>query len=282
MATNNLEVANSALNRLGAKSITLLTEETDRARLCNRFLVPARKQTLRAHPWNVALKRTKLNTFSNATITLSALTGDGITVTASANVFSESRDLGSLIRSHGAGGAGIARIIDFVSEAEVVVDIETDFENLANPTEEWRLAPAWEWSYRFDKPSDYLRVAEVASINGLSSTVIWSWWSIRGQRDNSPEPVKAEGECLVSNVGPEMLVKYIRDLDDTTKWDPLLEEAIISLLAYRISYGVTGSLQAGKTHHDAWKECLAEARSIDGQEGTGDDSGSDVLLACRG
>jgi hypothetical protein len=44
---------------------------------------------------------------------------------------------------------------------------------------------------------------------------------------------------------------------------------------------VTGSLQAAKTHHDGWKECLAEARTIDGQEGTSDDTGSDVLLAVR-
>jgi hypothetical protein len=287
MATDNLEVANSALLRLGAKKISSLTEDSDRARLCNAFIHSVRKQTLRAHPWNVALKRAKLNTFPNGSLVAGALTGTGITFTSSLPVFLAGRDEEALIVEHGTSGQGQARITSVTSTTEVVADIETDFSTtLAIPTEEWRLAPSWEWTYRYLKPSDYMRLAKVERTSGIGGTVtqsgfMWSWWT-RGQRDNSPEPFKVENETLVSNVGPKTFVQYIFDLTDTTKWDSLLEEAIISLLTFRITYGVTGSLQAGKTHHDAWKECLAEARSIDGQEGTGDDTGSDVLLAVRG
>lgn len=289
MAIDNLEVANNALIRLGAKKISVLTEDSDRARLCNSFVHLVRRQTLRAHPWNVALKRTMLNTFPNASLNPAAVTGTGISFVASGSVFVVGRDEGALLLQHTVG-SGQARITSVVSPSEVLADIETNFSTDAViPTAEWRIAPPWEWPYRYLKPADYLRVAKVTSTSGvgpgitetLGSGFMWSWWA-RGQRDNSPEPVKAEGETLVSFQGPKLFVQYIFDLTDTTKWDSLLEEAITSLLTYRITYGVTGSLQAGKTHHDAWRECLAEARSIDGQEGTGDDSGSDVLLAVRG
>lgn len=288
MATNNLEVANNALMRLGAKKITLLTEETDRARLCNAFIDQVRRQTLRAHPWNCALQRMLANTFPNATITPAATSGTGIAVASSQAVFVAGRDEQALLKQHLAQGQ--ARIVSVVDPQNVIVDFETAFTvGGAIAANAWRIAPPWEWGYRYTKPADYLRLAKVESVSGVGSGIsqsvssgfMWSWWA-RGQRDNSPEPVKVEGETLVSNVGPTMFVQYVRDLTDTTKWDSLLEEAITALLTFRITYGVTGSLQAGKTHHDAWKECLAEARSIDGQEGTGDDTGSDVLLAARG
>lgn len=285
MATDNLEVANNALIRLGAKKISSLTEDSDRARLCNSFIHSVRKQTLRAHPWNVALKRAKLSTFSAGSLVAGALTGDGVTFTASEQVFLAGRDEQALLLEH--DGPGQARIISVTDVNTVVADIETDFSTTAAiPTTEWRMAPSWEWAYRYLKPADYLRLAKVEITSGIGATVqqsgfMWSWWT-RGQRDNSPEPFKVENETLVANLGPRAFVQYIFDLTDTTKWDSLLEEAITSLLTFRITYGVTGSLQAGKTHHDAWKESLAEARSIDGQEGTGDDTGSDVLLAVRG
>lgn len=283
MATDNLEIANGALIRLGAKPISALTEETGRAKLCNQWINKVRRQALRAHPWNCALVRTVLNTFPNATLTPGATSGSGVTFTASSAVFTVGQDESYRLIS---ADNKEARIVSVVDPQTVVADIEVAFSSVTPLAyQAWRIAPAWEWLYRYAKPADYLRVAKIETTNGLSTTgggpFSWTWWN-RGQRDNSPVPVKVEGQFLISNAGPKMLVQYIRDLTDTTKFDPLLDEAIESLLAFRIAYGVTGSLQTAKANHDAYKETLAEARSIDGQEGTGDDSGSDVLLSVRG
>lgn len=278
MASSLLDIANGALMRLGAKSISALTELTGRANLCNQWVDKVRKQTLRSYPWNCAIERRLLDTFPNATLTPSAVSGDGVTFMASANVFVEGRDENArIVTSENA----VARIQTVEAANEVTADIETELATVAAlAPESWRIAPAWEWQYRYIKPDDYLRVTKVSAITNGGQDLLWSWWS-REARDNSPEPVRIEGQSLVSNVGPQILVQYTKDLTDVTRFDPLLDEAVESLLAFRICYGVTGSLQAAKTHHDAWKECLAEARTMDGQEGTSDDTGSDVLLAAR-
>lgn len=283
MAIDNLDIANGALERLGAKPISALDEATGRAKLCNRWIHKVRRQALRAHPWNCALVRTLLDTFPNATLTPGAASGTGVTFSASANVFVAGQDEACRIIT---GDNKTIRITSVVAPNQVLADIDGTLGGVAPlPTKQWRIAPTWEWQFRYARPSDYLRVTKIETLNGMntlgSSPFQWSWWS-RGQRDNSAVPVKAEGQFLLSNAGPQMLMQYVKDLTDVTKFDPLLDEAIESLLAFRIAYGVTGSLQTAKANHDAYKETLSEARSIDGQEGTPDDSGSDVLLAVRG
>jgi len=50
-----VEICSNALNLLGDDPISSLTEDNDRARLCNAFYAQARDATLRAHPWNCAI-----------------------------------------------------------------------------------------------------------------------------------------------------------------------------------------------------------------------------------
>ena len=60
MAITTLDIANRALLRLGAKYvISSLSEETDRARVCNIEMEPCRVETLRAHPWHHARRRVR-------------------------------------------------------------------------------------------------------------------------------------------------------------------------------------------------------------------------------
>jgi len=51
MATE-VSICSNALRRLGDDPITALTDDTERARLCNAFYVPSRDLVLRSHPWN--------------------------------------------------------------------------------------------------------------------------------------------------------------------------------------------------------------------------------------
>lgn len=54
------ELASAALHLLGEKSITALTDDTERARVANALYAMTRDATLRAHPWRFALKRKEL------------------------------------------------------------------------------------------------------------------------------------------------------------------------------------------------------------------------------
>lgn len=60
MLTSSTELCNLALVDLNADPITSLTDESDEARQCNARYTHARDATLRAHPWNFALKRASI------------------------------------------------------------------------------------------------------------------------------------------------------------------------------------------------------------------------------
>jgi len=55
-----VDICNSALNLLGASTITALTEDSKNARLCNQRYEPIRNRTFRSHAWNCLTKRVQL------------------------------------------------------------------------------------------------------------------------------------------------------------------------------------------------------------------------------
>ena len=63
MATE-VSICSNALRKLGDDPITSLTDDTERARLCNAFYETARDSLLRSHPWNFAITRASLTQLS--------------------------------------------------------------------------------------------------------------------------------------------------------------------------------------------------------------------------
>jgi len=59
MATE-VSICSNALRKLGDDPITSLSDDTERARLCNAFYTPTRDTVLRSHPWNFAITRATL------------------------------------------------------------------------------------------------------------------------------------------------------------------------------------------------------------------------------
>ena len=55
-----VQICNSALNQLGASSITALTENSKNARICNERYETVRDAVYRSHPWNCLVKRVQL------------------------------------------------------------------------------------------------------------------------------------------------------------------------------------------------------------------------------
>ena len=63
-----VDICNSALNFLGASTISALTEDSKNARLCNQRYEPIRNRTFRSHAWNFATKRVELAKDSDAPV----------------------------------------------------------------------------------------------------------------------------------------------------------------------------------------------------------------------
>ena len=57
---STVDICNSALNLLGASTISALTEDTKNARLCNQRYEPIRNRVFRSHNWNCLIKRVQL------------------------------------------------------------------------------------------------------------------------------------------------------------------------------------------------------------------------------
>ena len=58
--TDAVGICNLALQRIGSKSISSLTEDTAAGRACNRVYTQARDSELRAHPWSFARERVQI------------------------------------------------------------------------------------------------------------------------------------------------------------------------------------------------------------------------------
>ena len=63
-----VNMCNSALNLIGASTISALTEDTKNARLCNQRYEPVRNRIFRGHNWNCLIKRVELAQNSTAPV----------------------------------------------------------------------------------------------------------------------------------------------------------------------------------------------------------------------
>jgi len=63
-----VDICNSALNLLGASTITALTDDSKNARLCNQRYEPVRNRIFRSHAWNCLTKRVQLAQDSSAPV----------------------------------------------------------------------------------------------------------------------------------------------------------------------------------------------------------------------
>lgn len=66
MALSRTEIANRALDAIGADAIGSVNDATKPAQLCNRLLSPLLDDLLRRHPWNFAKARASLPALSDA------------------------------------------------------------------------------------------------------------------------------------------------------------------------------------------------------------------------
>jgi len=63
-----VNMCNSALNLLGASTISALTDDSKNARLCNQRYEPVRNRVFRSHAWNCLHKRVQLAQNSTAPV----------------------------------------------------------------------------------------------------------------------------------------------------------------------------------------------------------------------
>jgi len=75
-----------------------------------------------------------------------------------------------------------------------------------------------------------------------------------------------EGRRLLIN-DSSIKIRYIKRIDDTAEYDPMLVEAMAAYLAWATAFKITGSRQKENDAWDRFKEMLSMGANTDGLEG---------------
>jgi len=224
--TSEVDICAYALRLIGDQPITALTDNSDRARLCNSIYALTRDATLRAHPWNFATFRAALATATKTTGT------NPIITTLPAFEYTQAYTLPN--------GGG--------------TDLVTD-------------------------PPYCLRVL-------YTSFDMPDRWDQYGVRTNS---WRIEGRYLFTRFAPsvatsppqQLFVTYIGRALDISTYDPLFTTALAARMAAQMALPLKGSPKLMDSSWKLYVMALAEARSINGQEGTPSQLSDTTLLDVR-
>ena len=111
-----VNMCNSALNLLGASTISALTDDTKNARLCNQRYEPVRNRVFRSHAWNCLHKRVQLAQNSTAP------------VVEYDHAYALPSDCLRVLKIHNGTTDSIASALDYKLEGRnIVTDIDTVF-----------------------------------------------------------------------------------------------------------------------------------------------------------
>jgi hypothetical protein len=111
-----VNMCNSALNLLGASTISALTDDTKNARLCNQRYEPVRNRVFRSHAWNCLHKRVQLAQNSSAP------------VVEYDHAYALPSDCLRVLKIHNGTTDSIATSLDYKLEGRnIVTDIDTIF-----------------------------------------------------------------------------------------------------------------------------------------------------------
>lgn len=107
-------------------------------------------------------------------------------------------------------------------------------------------SPGFEYTYQYTLPSDCLRALRLY---------------------DSTSEFKIEGRYLLSNEDVVKLI-YIRDVEDTSLFDPCFTEMFSLALAGSIAFTLTGTSRLSAMATERYTQLKREAKQWDGQEGT--------------
>ena len=111
-----INMCNSALNLLGASTISALTDDSKNARLCNQRYEPVRNRVFRSHAWNCLHKRVQLAQNSTAP------------VVEYSHAYALPSDCLRVLKIHNGTTDSIASALDYKLEGRnIVTDIGTVF-----------------------------------------------------------------------------------------------------------------------------------------------------------
>lgn len=257
MPQSELELANSAIAKVGAKEITVIDATTSEGKIILERLPSCRRALLRMHPWNFAIDTDRL-TITKSVITGAANNGSGlIRITSVAHPF-VTGDVVQVSSVQGTTEAnGIWKITKisadtFDLQGSVFVHAYVSG-GLVWPSH------LFEWTYRYVLPSTCLRLLNV----------------------DQEDEWRIEGRSLICD-SDTINVRFLKDITDYTLMDPLFYELLAHYLAHDICMKLAKNAELKIHLYELWKNDLwPKAKNVDAFEEPGRQIDDDQWLEDR-
>lgn len=127
-------------------------------------------------------------------------------------------------------------------------------------------APAFGWSYRYALPADCIRMLPL---------------TYDGEFEGPPIPHEIEAGWILTDEPTSIKVRYIYQVTDPTKFDPLFVQALAARLAMHAAHRFTGKQSMIATAGELYGEAIAEARRANALEATPERPYDDDVIAAR-
>ncbi len=127
------------------------------------------------------------------------------------------------------------------------------------------LRPAFDFSYQFLLPSDYLRVIRVGC---------------DGERPRYKVESIQQGRVILLD-SPTCLLRFVFRNENVATWDTMLVWAMTEAMRAALAFPTTGSGSMEQMLTQALKEILRQARAVDGQEDDNDAFDDNPLIDAR-
>jgi hypothetical protein len=122
-------------------------------------------------------------------------------------------------------------------------------------------APAFDWSYQFTLPDDFLKALSI------------------GEMGREGE-FRIEGRKLLALENP-LLLRYVFRNDNPGTYDTMLVEVLTAEMAHRMAYAITQSAAMVEAMASKAAMVMRRARAVDGQDDTPEQLGDNPLVAAR-
>lgn len=127
--------------------------------------------------------------------------------------------------------------------------------------------PNHEFTYQHALPTDCLKVLRTSwEADGSVGTAIYGFPGVMGYAYDVA-PYRIEGRFLLCNESVAR-IEYIAEITDPAQFDELFVDVLAQRLAAEIAVAMTDNQSLTKTMWEIYTAKLAEARTIDSQEGT--------------
>ena len=127
--------------------------------------------------------------------------------------------------------------------------------------------PEFEFSNMFIIPSDVLRI-----LSTDLDEVGYEW---------KVETYYVTNQRVIVTNADAMKIRYIRNIEDTTLFSPVFEEAFAYRMATDFAYALTQSSQMQRQMFQLYQDTLSQARSFDAQESSSEVVEADEWILTR-